>query len=184
MDRIKVVSGILRYLFTFLLVLLPIYTIVYWLSNGYPFGPWMPIAVFPWPETLPMLPDVDTLSTAIKIFGFMINMIPILIYMSILYFLIRLFRLYQSSQIFSIGCVRYTRRIGWMMLLNQVVEPIYTFMLSATMTYGFPHGLHAGYAVIFTIPKLMSVVVAILIILISWIMEEGHRIYEENIYTV
>lgn len=111
-------------------------------------------------------------------------MIPISIDMLTLYFLTRLFRLYQSKEIFSIGCVRYTRRIGWMMLLYQIVEPIYTFLLSSTLTYGYPHGLHTGYAEIFTIPKLMAVVVAVLIILISWIMEEGHRIYEENTYTV
>jgi hypothetical protein len=184
MNKIRIVSGILRFLFTVLLVLLPAYTIVYWLSNGYPFGHWVSLSVFPWSETAPKLPEVETLTPTVKVVAFIFNMIPIAIYMLILYFLIQLFRLYQSNQIFSISCVRNIRRIGWMMLVNQIIHPFYTFMLSATMTYNLPPGFRFGYIGIFNLPKLMAIVVAVLIILISWIMEEGHRIYEENSYTV
>lgn len=184
MDRIKIVSAILQYLFTLILVLLPAYTVLYWLSSGYPFGHQFPIAVFPWPETASVLPDLDpSLPISLRLAGLAVSMIPILIDMSILYFLIRLFRLYQARQIFSIASVRYTRRIGWMMLLYQLVEPIYVFLMSAVFTYD-SSGHYQAFVPLFNIPKITAIVVAILIILISWIMEEGHRIYEENSYTV
>lgn len=185
MDRIKVICFFLRYLFTLTLFLLPAYTIYYWATSGYPFGYQSPVTVFPWPETASALPILDPhLPIKIRLAGLMVSMIPILIDMSILYLLTRLFRLYQSHQIFSITSVRYTRRIGWMMLLYQLVEPIYVFLMMAVFTYHYPSGHYHAFVPLFNIPKLTAIVIAMLIILISWIMEEGHKIYEENSYTV
>lgn len=181
MGKIKTVSVFFRAVFTFCLVALPIYTAVYWLTNGRPFGPWLYITIFPYSG--PILPDVGALSASAKIYSFLINMVPIAIYMTILYFLTRLFRLYQNNQIFSSENVTCIRRIGWMMLLNQLIMPLYTMMLTFTVTYDFPVGFRFIY-VGFSVQNVLALLVALLIILVSWVMDEGHRLYEENSYTV
>ena len=181
MQKIKQVSFVLRLLFTAAFIALPVYVMTYWISGGHPFGVQFPIAVFGYDG--PNLPPVSTLTTSLKTLGFFINLIPVAFYMTILGLLIHLFKLYEKSEIFTKNNVKTIRNIGFAMLLNKAVCPFFGFLLSYTLTQSNPPGYRFAYLGI-SIQDISIMVIAVLIILISWIMAEAYKLQEEQQYTV
>lgn len=181
MGKIRILSIVLRIIFILALIFLPIFTTLFWLTGGYPLGSWMLFTVFPY--TGPSLPLISLLPTQFKIYGYLINLIPILFDMAILYYLIRLFREFGKANIFTINNVIYIRRIGWLMLIGEIISPFYTLLLTFTLTYNNPPGYRYAYLGL-DLQNVTIGLVALLIILVSWIMQEGHRIHEENRLTV
>ena len=64
--------------------------------------------------------------------------------MMILYFLIKLFKLYEQGKIFALSNVKYLKKIGICMLINQEVSFIYEALISFVLTLHNPAGHHTA----------------------------------------
>jgi hypothetical protein len=182
--KIKRVSSFFRWLFLVLLIAVPIVHIISWISAPVPidvsgkFG----FLVSPVPKTVEVL---HTLSLTTKIYGFLVTAIPVAVIEFILYFLIRLFKLYERGEIFTIDNVNYIKKTGIALLIMPLVRLISEGVVSAIVTWGNPIGSGTRKSVItLTGIDLSLLLTAFVIILISWIMAEGCRLREEQQLTV
>lgn len=125
----------------------------------------------------------SSLSMDTRIAGFFVSLIPLLCQLMMLYFLVRLFRLYAQYKFFTADNVRYIRNTGYAMLLHQLTTPISDFLMGFVLTSTNPPGLH--FAVMqFTEKNIGVILIALIIILISWIMAEGCKLQVEQEFTV
>ncbi len=185
MNRIKRVSLIFRVVFQLLFIVLPILVLLSWVSA---------------PEQLTLLdstiklnaipasyshPDsiLHTLSIAEKSWGFSLDMVLMGINLFILYTLIKLFNLYEQGDIFSMQHVRYIRNIGYALLLGQIWNPVYQFLMGLVLTLHNPPG-HRFAAVTLDQTNVGILLTALLVILISWIIAEGCKLREEQQLTI
>lgn len=132
------------------------------------------------PEGVPIL---HPLTLENKILGAAITTIPLIISELILYFLIKLFTLYRQSKIFTLQNVRYIRNVSYTLLMGQIVNPFNQALLTAALTWQNPHGQRI-IRITLDGTNFGIVLMALLIILISWIMAEGYKLQEEQQYIV
>lgn len=181
MKKIQRIGYFFKLLFQIIFIALPILSAICWWRA--PAG----INLFNHSVVINFVPKnwpiMHHLSVTTKALGFLINLIPVGIAMLALYFLIRLFRLYERGTIFTIQNVRYLRNIGYTLLIGQLLSPIYDMLISLVLTWSNPH----HYRMIGITEKGINVemiLVALLVILISWIMLEGYKLKEEQELTV
>ena len=125
------------------------------------------------------------LTTTTKILGFVVNLIPTGVQLFVLYFLIKLFRLYEKSEIFSLENVRYIKKVGYTLLIGQLINPIYEVLMSVTLTWNnYLHGVPRYAVITFNGTNIGILLTALMVILISWIMAEGCRLRDEQQYTI
>ena len=184
MNKIKRVSLMFRLLFQSVFVVLPLLVLVAWIMA---------------PETLSFLkgtinfelsplheyPVLHPMSLLNKLLGFGVSMIPVGIHMITLYFLIKLFRLYEQGKIFSLHNVCYIRNIGYTLLVGQLLHPFYEALMGLVLTWNNPP--HQGLrfiSVSFDRTNVSVILIALLVILISWIMAEGYKLQEEQQLTI
>ncbi|CAN5374080.1 DUF2975 domain-containing protein [soil metagenome] len=181
MNNIKQVSRCFRLLFQACFIILPFLTLYGWM---HPEGP---VILLNHSIVLDFIPHgypiTHPISATTKIIGFFISLIPTSISLLILYFLIKLFRLYEQAIIFSLQNVKTIRNIGYALLCSEIIDPIYQALISILMTWSNRPG-HLTIAISFSGVNIAMVLVAILTILISWIMAEGYRLQEEQQYTI
>jgi len=181
MNKIKLVSRFFNGLFFILLFVLPLLVAMYWITDGVLLQKLVPFGISF--RFLPAdLSHLSGFSPTIKFFGFLISMLPTGVSMVILYFLIKLFARFKTGEIFSIENIKYLKKIGYTILTGQIIiHPIYDALIYATLTYGRkPHMI----AITFGTPQLKGIVTGILIILIAWILQEGYKLQQEQVYTV
>lgn len=183
MNNIRRVSKCMRYIFSLFFLLYPLSLIAFWIiapqslsvgsaQNG--------IHLSYIPSGLPLIVPLDNET---KLLGFAICLLPAVIYMYLLFNLINLFALYEKAKIFAAECATYIRRIGYMLLLGQLIHPLYQILISIAMTYKNPpsyHILHFNY----TETNFGILLIGIIIILVSWVMSEGCRLQKEQEYTI
>ncbi len=183
MNRIKNVALFFRILFQIIFIALPILLIMSWVYAPNELG--FLIGIF----RFNAIPDVysksilHTLSASEKSLGCLVSAIPVIVQMYLFYCLIQLFKLYEIGKIFSLHHVKYIRNMSYALLLGQFIQPFYQFAMGFVLTLNNPP--HHRYAAItFTQTNLGILLIALLIILISWIMAEGYQLQEEQQLTV
>lgn len=180
MKNIKRVSRCFRLLFQALFIMLPLLTIYAWAYPG-------PLVLFNHMIVLNFIPDdhliTQPLSVTTKMIGFLVGLIPTSIHLLILYFLIKLFRLYEHGIIFSQINVTTIRNIAYGLLAMEIVDPIYQALISITLSWSHAPG-HRVISIGLSGVNIAIIFVAILMILISWIMAEGYRLQEEQNHTI
>lgn len=134
-------------------------------------------------QGLPEKSILHTLSIGEKSLGCLISAIPMMVKMFILYLLIKLFKLYENGDIFSISHVRYIRKIGYALLMGQLIEPFYQFAMGFVLTMRNPPHHHYA-AITLDQTNIGILLTALLVILISWIMAEGCNLHEEQQLTI
>lgn len=179
MNKIQRVSLFLRVIFQIALVLWPILVITYW-SFAQSLIPNFMGVISLIPHGLEILHPI---TTADAFWGFLISLLPSVIIMTILYFLIKLFKLYEQGKIFTLLNVKYIKNIGITMLIGQIVNFIYEGLITFALTFHNPAG-HKVASVTFGSPDIYNILTAVMVIVISWIMAEGCKLQEENQYTV
>jgi hypothetical protein len=197
MQKIKQASRWFRRLFQVCFWILPVLLVVFWLRAPDSWLSETPFKLSFLPESITMGIVYDAeivpkaaqsqmnydLEPSTKLLGFLISLIPLTIMELTLYFLIRLFKLYEKGEIFSPQNVNYCRNIGYTLLASQVLNPIYHGLMSATMTWHNPPGQrYASFS--FTGTNISIILIALGIILISWIMAEGCKLQEEQRFTI
>jgi hypothetical protein len=195
MNRIKNVSLFFRLVFQIIFVALPILLIISWiyapnelvLLDGF-------IKLNAIPATyskmhaytaqgIPEKAILHALTLGEKSLGFLVSVIPMVVEMFILYSLIKLFKRYEKGEIFSIHHVRYIRNIGYALLVGQIIEPIYQFVMGLVLTLNNPPHHHYA-AITLDQTNIGIILTALLVILISWIMAEGCKLHEEQQLTI
>lgn len=181
MNRIKRVSLFFRILFQIAFIAVPIALVIAWIKLPEPLFSFNGITwmMIPTDE----YPILHTLSLSTRIYGFLISLIPTTITLIVLYFLIKLFRLYESGSIFTMKNVLYIRNIAYTLLLGQLLHPIYEASMGIILTWHNPPG-HRMAQVTLAGTNVGIILVAFLIILISWIMAEGCKLAEEQKLTI
>jgi len=190
MHRIQKMSTFFFYFFTFLLIASPISTILFWLFlNKIPFAILEPYFGFgvSWKvaggdviqikDKLPMC----LTHRLIALMGTLFSHIP-------LYFgyaaLRRLFGLYRLKIIFSGDNVRCYRMLGLLMIgASGFFMPLGEGITTMALTLGNPPGQRV-FSIGFGSPGIEMILVGFIIIVISWIMEEGRKIEEDRTLTV
>lgn len=186
-SNIKKVSCFFRILFQIVFVALPLMHIIAWINAPAPISLFGSLLGANSEFVIRIIPEgvkiLHTLSSSTKFFGFLVSAIPLIVVEFIFYYLIKLFRLYEKSEIFSQKNVGYIKKTGYALLIAQLAKPICEGFLSAILTWQNPHGYRYAEVSLGGL-NLAMVLVAFLIILISWIMAEGCRLREEQQLTI
>lgn len=182
MNKIKTVSHWFRILFQIVFVLDVAILIWFWMNGAQTPTTWGPIH----PSFLPSHVNIAIpvpMDTSTKFFGFLINCIPIGITLSIYYCLIKLFSLYERAEIFTINNVKYIKKIGYLLLASALIEPFYEALLTFVLSLHAEHG-HRFISSSFGSSNISEIVMALIIILVSWVMTEGCKLRDEQAYTI
>ena len=115
----------------------------------------------------------------VYVLGFLISMIPGGVAMYALYQMRALFGLYAQGTVFGLANVRRYRRLGWSAIAYAAADFISQPLLGLALSWYNPPGQHL------LVLSLSSNVVAALfvgaaVLTVAWVMEEGHRIEEEQ----
>lgn len=194
MNRIKNVSLFFRIVFQIIFFALPILLMVSWvyapdelvLLSGFIKLNAIPATysgMHTYAQGVPEKAILHTLSLSEKSLGCLVSAIPMLVKMIILYFLIKLFKLYEQGDIFSLHHVKYIRNIGYALLMGQLIEPFYQFAMGIVLTMHNPPQ-HRYAAITLDQTNIGILLTALLVILISWIMAEGCKLREEQQLTI
>ena len=187
MSKIKRVSLFFRVLFQFVFIAYPILLISCWINAPEPLtmlAHVFEINVIPRAySSKGIMPILHTLSVNEKLMGFFVSLVPLAIELFVLHCLIKLFRLYERGEIFSLNNVTYIKNIGYALLLGQLINPFYQGIMGVVLTMRNPPG-HRYAGITFDQTNLGIVLTALLVILISWVMAEGCRLREEQQLTI
>ena len=187
--RIQRFSKFFRTIFIVALVISPLLLGSIWLSGGEIFAdinddPAMVLDVLA--EGLgidaahaPELP----LAWSIRLLGLGVDMIPVGIGMLSLWWLIRLFSCFAMGEIFTRNTVKYIRRTGWTVLIGAGITPIHDALLTLVLTMHNAPG-NRLVTVSFDSTDFEELIIGGVVILVSWVMEEGRQLQEVNELTV
>ncbi len=91
---------------------------------------------------------------------------------------IKLFGLYEKGEIFLAKNIEHLKRIGETLIMWAIIKGLTSFAVTSVMLY---EGLDTGINVTFNITALM---IGLLIYVISWVMDEGRKLREEQELTI
>jgi hypothetical protein len=181
--KIQRLSRVLKFIFLVAACSLPILNAGFWITNGYSFlKPWMNWDLIPKIDGAVIKP-LEEMDNVIKLFAFLVSLIPTSINVFIFVLLAKLFRSFESLEIFSGQNVKYLRKIGGCIFLNQLLYPVYFGLLSLTLTISNPPGFRM-ISMAFGTQQVTLLIVGAMIMLISWIVEEGRILREEQAATI
>jgi hypothetical protein len=178
MQRIQSISARFRILFKLALVSVPVLNLVLWT-----FYDKLPSEV-----TITLLPhylnltDININPTT-KLMSFFASMLQVSVVMYALVILLKLFKNYQQGIIFSLENVYFYRKLGYSVfawfISDKLVDVLVSFILTFQNTVG-----QRQVSVRFGSSDLVALAVGALIILIAWVMNEGHKLNEEQSLTI
>lgn len=178
MEKLQKVSRRFKQLFQFLFYSTPIFYGAYWyyvdcLPRSIVFHN-LPLGL----RTHPI--HFDWFSQS---FAFFASILPASILMFTFYNLVALFRHYEQGQIFHEENVRCYRRLGYALFAWVIGGLIYSAFISFVLTINNGLGQRV-IAVDIGTKDITTLIVGGIIILIAWVMEEAHRLSEENAHTI
>ncbi len=177
MSRINLISYRFGLLFKVLIFLYPLMVIATWLG-----AITIPLSYLSFVR-LPVEVDIQSLRFMVRALACMVEMIPTLIVMMSFYYLIQLFTLYSKNNIFGIQNVLFIKKIGYTLIAQVAASLVTQPLLSLVLTMDAPSGGHI-IAVGFGSDELSNMIIGGIVVLISWIMEEGRKLEEDKELTI
>ncbi|MHA7841487.1 MAG: DUF2975 domain-containing protein [Gammaproteobacteria bacterium] len=116
-------------------------------------------------------------------FALLASILPASILMFAFYNLVALFRHYEQGNIFHEDNVRRYRRLGYALFAWVIAGLLYGAFVSFVLTAANGPGQRVIALDIGT-KDITTLIVGGIIILIAWVMEEAHRLSEENAHTI
>lgn len=180
MQRIKTISTYMCAFLTVLLTALPIFAVTRWLLLDWtPFKKLALNGVFFKPiETPEGFVNITSvlltgLAKSIGIFTSLIYCLPIWLG----FFILRaVFINYQQGQIFVFENAKSYQKLGWLFFLSALlIQPLCGLGMTLAATLSNPPG-HRYITLSFGAPNLETIFCGIILIIISWVMIEGHRL--------
>lgn len=183
MKKIQLISRTLLWIFIILTIWLPISLLLFWLDaptgliQAHLGAGWASMLTENYLVNTPAI--LHTLSITTKFLGLLVCLIPLAIQLLILACLIKLFRNYSELEIFTLYNARLIKTIGWIILIGEIIRPLYQGLLSTVISWGNPEG-HRYMTITFDQTNLALLLCAIMIILVSWIMSEACKEQETS----
>jgi hypothetical protein len=177
-DRIKKTSRRFRILFIVIMVITPLIPVaLIMMSNELP-GP-MRTQLFK--DSL--VPIRETLSFQTRLFASTASLLTSGIAMTGLFFIIRLFRLYETGKIFAKEHVTCFRRLGYILIIYMFAGIIRNSLVTIILTLANPPGQRI-ISLGFSSSDLTKLFIGLVLLLISRVMDIGREIQEEQQLTV
>lgn len=176
-SKIKKFSKNFHLLLSFLLVVIPLYYISYWIFINY------------LPETLitvnthktPLIPN--QLPITLQIIGFIVSLLPLSALTYGLVNIRKLFSFYKEGVIFSFEHVGIFKNTAKALILWVVLSMIYESAKSVLFSAGNPPGSRV-LDIRLSSAEITTLLVGGIVFVISWVMDEGRILTEENELTV
>lgn len=177
LPRIMRFSRSFHLLISILLVVIPVYYVIYW------------VFINALPETLVMVNRSSTgllenpLPKELQLLGFVVSLLPL---SALVYGLInirKLFSFYQEGVIFAFAHVTIFRNTARALIGWTVLSILYESVKSILFSMGNPPGQRM-LSVTFGSPEMTTLVVAGIVFIIAWVMDEGRILSEEQKLTV
>lgn len=173
-QRISTVSRRLRMTCTCLLFGLPALNALFWIFFNQIYFFWAIQSTIPLP-----VPVKHHLGEVTRFLGFLVGLIPLAATLYGVQILRELFTLYEGGSIFkarNVGCIR---RLGWILIVWVVCEKIRWSLLSIVLTLENPPGQRL-LVVSFSGEDFTWVFVGIVVLTISWVMDEARKLEEDQ----
>lgn len=173
--KIQRASRTLRYLLSATICLMPVMNAIFWLNMNH-----MPDLVLK--KTIPF--DVSMPMPMISlVLGFLVTMLPTGLTMVGAYYLQRLFHLYEQGQIFLLANVHCFKKLSRVLIWSFAVDIVSRSLLSVVLSLPNPKGQRIV-TVDLSSSDLTILLLGCIIAVISWVMEEGRKLQEEQDLTV
>ncbi|MCZ4281727.1 DUF2975 domain-containing protein [Kiloniella laminariae] len=174
LNRIGRASRKYRLLFTLLLVLVPLLDLIYWggfnhLPEG--FHDDLPVSI------------TGELSALSLLLAFLASLIPLSVTLYGLLALKKLFGLYEQGIIFAEENVRCFQKLGYCCIASVVAGILFTPLASVALTLDNLPG-QRELVIDLNSNDLSALVIGGIILLVSWVMEEGKKLEDEQRHTV
>ena len=177
MERIAKVSRILRIVFLVIMLALPVITLVHWLFFSELLDHNIISKVHD--VNLNAITIQRPITAEVKVLGFLVSLIPVSIDMIILMYLYKLFGLYVRGDIFTAKNVFFIRRLGYTILIGQALSPFIQCLMTLAMTFSNQPGQHM-ISLGLSDSNISQILIAFMIIIVAWIMDEGRKLQEEQ----
>ena len=175
--RIQKVSEKFYLFFTILIVLMPLYNILFWMFINY-----LPETLITVNTTPVPLANYE-LPLTIRFIGLLASFLPLSARIYGIVNLRRIFALYRKNIIFSYAHVECFRKSGVALILWMVAGMVYKSISGVLLTLGNPPGQRV-LKVEFSSADFTALVIGLLILVISWVMEEARKLEEEQALTI
>ncbi len=129
-------------------------------------------------QQLPVVLDPNLPGMA-KVWGFVVSMVPGAVLMYILVQLSRLFRHYEQGHFFTRANVAIFHRLGWSVLAWAAGDFLHITGLGIVLTLHRPAGQRL-LVVNITSDQVLVVLIGLVVLTISWVMDEARKIEEEQ----
>ena len=177
LSKINRFSKNIYLLLSFLMVVIPLYYILYWLFINY------------LPETLinvnikptPLIPN--ELPIKLQIIGFITSLFPLSALIYLVTNIRKLFSFYKEGVIFSFEHVSLFKKTAKSLVSWVVLSIIYESAKSVIFSAGNPPGTRV-LKVGFSSAEITTLLVGGVVFIIAWVMDEGRILSEENELTI
>lgn len=195
MQRIMTISRFFKIFFLVYMVTIPLWSIFHWfvstsdLVHGSFIEPYLASGAIS--MKIPGGSNTESIrlydhhfSTFAKWVGFLGSLLRDAMFMVGIYFLIKLFELYEQGRLFTQAHVRHFKGIGIMLFICSTVGMMMADMIhTLAATFDKPVG-QREIAIGFGTPNVELAIIGALIIVASWIMGEGTKLKEEQEFTI
>lgn len=186
MNNIQKASSYLSLFLKFLIIFLPIYTVIQWIFIHVDLHTNPLLGFFgciqnsvETPEGLVTLSRVQW-NSLLKFMGFSADLLGKLPFLISLYYLIQIFQNYKTNKIFTYQNAQLYRKLGFIYLIDAlIIKSLSNTLLVFAVTMTNPPG-HRYISVSFGTPNLASLFYGSLVIIISWVMLEAFKMQEEQ----
>lgn len=114
---------------------------------------------------------------------FWISLLPIAVFILMYYQLARLFKNYSYGNVFKKDNAKIFRNLGILLFCLAAVNFLCTFLMSLALSFQAPPG-HRFCLFVFNNYELIPIIAGLVVLGISYVMEEAHKLDEEINYTI
>lgn len=173
--NIQTVSKITRILLLIVLFLIPITLVFFWFSSNHLFLTFNP-------QLLPTnLISHEKLGSNYHFWAFLLSWLPGIASMLILYYFAQLFGYYQRGKIFTVDNAKCLRNAGIVIFAWEVIRPFYDMLMAFVL---LPSQLHASIDIHFNTSNIRGFIIAVVLIVVAWVMQEAANMKQEQELTI
>lgn len=191
MNQIQKMSSYLLLIFNGLMILIPLIFIIQWFFISTKTSDVSDLVNFfgILEKTIHTPGGYVNLSTvawtpSLKLLGFSADIVGVAPFLMSLFLLKSIFSHYKKGEIFSTRNAILYRRLGILYLADALlIKSLSQTMMILAVTLTNPPG-HRYLSVSFGTPNLSSLFYGVLVMIVSWVMLEASKIYEETKFTV
>lgn len=175
--KIKTFSKKFYFLISFLIVVIPLYYVVYWAFINHLPAKLITVNI----PSIPLIPH--KLPIELQLAGFLTSLLPLSALIYGLVYIRKLFSFYKEGIIFSFEHVSFFKKTAKALVLWVFLSMIYESAKSVLFSVGNPPGSRV-IDVSFGTAEITPLLVGGIVFVIAWVMDEGRVLSEENELTV